>query len=160
MTAPPPIDPKLVSLLWAGADRAADIAALHARLFDPPWSADSFKASLDHPGSTAFIATIGGPNALAGFIVGTVAADEAEILTIGVAKEIQRRGIAARLVDGFIRAVARAEARKVHLEVADDNIAAMALYRRLGFEETGRRKAYYQRSGSKAADAVTMARAV
>ena len=157
MTAPIPHDPKYVSLLWAGPERADEIAALHASIFDPPWDAQSIAKLLDHPGATALVAMYGTPKVLAGFVIGQLAADEAEILTIGVAPDWQRKGIGKRLVDGLANAVRRAEAKRLFLEVAADNDAAFALYTRKGFTATGIRKGYYQRTGGPAADALTLA---
>lgn len=156
MTAAAPIDPKYVSLLWAGPDQAGAIAALHVQLFDPPWDEAGIRALLDHPASTAFVAMVGNPKTAVGFVMGQLAADEAEILSIGVAKEWQRKGIGRRLVDGLARAVARAEVKRVFLEVAADNAPAVALYRRLGFAEAGRRKDYYARKGGAAVDALKL----
>lgn len=157
----PALDAKLVSLLWAGPERAAEIAPLHAQLFDAPWDAAALEKLLMHPASTAFVAEIRVPARVSvGFILGQLAADEAEILTIGVAPELQRRGVGKRLIEGFIRAAARAESRRVHLEVAADNASALGLYRALGFTEAGRRKDYYQRQGGKAQDAVLLSRAI
>jgi ribosomal-protein-alanine N-acetyltransferase len=45
----------------------------------------------------------------------------------------------------------------MHLEVADDNAAARALYRKLGYEEAGRRHAYYVGEGG-SVDAIVMRR--
>jgi ribosomal-protein-alanine N-acetyltransferase len=158
MTNATPIDPKYVSLLWAGPEQAGDIAKLHAELFDPAWSEDSVRALLDHPASTAFMAMIGGaPKTCVGFVMAQLAADEAEILSIGVAKDWQRKGLGKRLVDGVARAAQRAEAKKLFLEVAADNDAAMELYRRAGFLGTGLRRGYYERPGGAAVDAVTLA---
>jgi ribosomal-protein-alanine N-acetyltransferase len=156
MTAAAPIDPKYVSLLWAGPDQAEAIAALHKQLFDPPWDEAGIRALLDHPASTAFVAMVGNPKTAAGFVMAQLAADEGEILSVGVAKEWQRKGIGRRLIDGLARAMARAEVKCVFLEVAADNAAALALYRRLGFTENGRRKGYYERNGAPAVDAVKL----
>jgi ribosomal-protein-alanine N-acetyltransferase len=151
-------DPKYVSLLWAGPDQAADVARLHAELFSPAWSEDSVRALLDHPASTAFLAMVGGnPKTCVGFVMAQLAADEAEILSLGVAKDWQRKGIGKRLVEGVARAAQRAEAKKLFLEVAADNDAAMELYRRAGFLGTGLRRGYYERPGGVAVDAVTLA---
>src|SRR4029078_1052798 len=98
-----PLDPKNLSLLWASPERADEIAALHARLFDPPWDAESITQSIEHPASASFIALIREPRALAGFVIGRIAADEAEILSIGVAPEWQRRGIGAQVAAGLVR---------------------------------------------------------
>ncbi len=99
---------------------------------------------------------VGNPKTAVGFVMGQLAADEAEILSIGVAKDWQRKGIGRRLVDGLARAVARAEVKRVFLEVAADNAAALALYSRLGFTETGRRKGYYERKGKPPVDALRL----
>lgn len=155
--ANPAKDLKYVSLLWAGVDRAQEIAALHARLFDPAWDEPAVRALLDHPASTAFVAFDGLGKSSPGFILGQLAADEAEILSLGVAPEWQRLGLGKRLIDGLARAVKRAEARRLFLEVAADNTAALALYRAAGFQETGRRKGYYKRRDGTAVDALNMA---
>ena len=76
---PSPLDPRFVSLLWAGPERAEEIAGLHARLFDPAWDVKSVMASLEHPGSTALVVMAGDPKQFAGFILGQLAADEAEM---------------------------------------------------------------------------------
>lgn len=160
-TAQSRLDPRLVSLVWAGPDRAVEFAEMHSRLFNPPWTSDSLTNTLSHPGCTAFLARVrDGVDALpepAGFIVGQLAADEAEILTVGVLPRWQRRGVGKLLVEGLARAAKRAEARRLFLEVAADNQAAFALYRGLGFTAVGLRKGYYERPGSEPQDALILA---
>jgi ribosomal-protein-alanine N-acetyltransferase len=158
MTNGPALDPKYVSLLWAGPEQAAEIARLHAKLFSPPWTEEAVRALLDHPASTAFLAVVGGaPKTSVGFVMAQLAADEAEILSIGVEPEWQRKGVGRRLVEGVARAVQRAEAKKLFLEVAADNDAALELYRRTGFLGTGLRRGYYERPGAAPVDALTLA---
>lgn len=149
-----------VSLLWAGADSADELARLHAPLFAPAWDAAAFKLLLDHPGSTAFIARAGEPLESAGFILGRLVADEAEILTIGVSESWQRRGVGCRLVEALCRAGRKAEARRLFLEVAPSNTAALGLYQRLGFQEMGRRKGYYERPNAPPEDAINLSLAL
>jgi ribosomal-protein-alanine N-acetyltransferase len=156
MTAP--ADYKHVSILWASPEHAGDLAALHGRLFPEPWGGPSFQRLLAHPGSTAFLARIGQPpkTETVGFILGQLAADEAEILTLGVRADRQRHGIACRLVEALARAARKAEARRLYLEVGAGNAPALALYEKLGFKETGRRKGYYEHKGRPAEDAVVL----
>ena len=151
-----PVDYKHVSILWAAPEHAAELAELHGTLFPQPWDAASFQRLLGHPGSTAFLARMGQPPQpeTVGFILGQLAADEAEILTLGVRADRQRHGIARRLVEAMARAAKKAEARRLHLEVGESNAAALALYKVLGFQETGRRKGYYERPGRPPEDAV------
>ncbi len=152
-----PLDPKNISLLWASPDRTDDIAAMHTRLFDPPWDAQTIASLIEHPAAAAFVAQVREPKAMAGFVIGQLAADEAEILSIGVAPEWQRRGVARGMMEGLVRAARRAEAKRLFLEVAEDNKAAMALYEALNFAAVGRRKGYYERLGGKRVDAVILA---
>lgn len=147
-----------VSILWATVDHAAGLAGQHAVLFAEPWSTQNFAGSLSHPGSTAFLARTGDPLATIGFVVGLLAADEAELLTLGVAADWQRSGLGRRLVEALARAAQKAEAKRLFLEVAADNVAALALYRSTGFAETGRRTGYYVRADAPAVDAILMAR--
>lgn len=158
MTNAAPLDPKYISLLWASPDQAGEIAQLHAQLFSPEWSEESIRGLLDHPASTAFLAVVAGqPPTTVGFVMAQLAADEAEILSIGVDPAWQRKGVGRRLVEGVARAVRRAEASTLFLEVAADNDAAMELYRRAGFMGTGLRRGYYERPGAPPVDAVTLA---
>ncbi len=70
-----------------------------------------------------------------------VAADEAEILTIGVTA--RRQGIGTALMAAALGAARTQGASAMFLEVASDNAAARGLYQRLGFAPAGQRKAYY-----------------
>jgi [ribosomal protein S18]-alanine N-acetyltransferase len=151
------IDYRHVSILWAASENATELAGLHRGLFDKPWDAAAFQDLLSHPGSTAFLARLGSPVEMVGFIVGQLAADQAEILTLGVRADRQRHGIGRRLVEAMARAVKRAEARRLFLEVGTGNAAALGLYKSLGFQEVGRRNAYYQKPVGPAEDALTLA---
>lgn len=148
---------KHVSMLWAAPERSAEIAALHKRLFYPAWDEAAVNSLLEHPASTSLVAVAGDPKNIAGFIIGQLAAEEAEILSIGVAPDWQRAGLGKMLVEGLIRAARRGEAKRLFLEVAADNAGALRLYRSLKFTETGRRKAYYERASGPSVDALTFA---
>lgn len=147
---------KHVSLLWAAPERAGELAALHGKLFDDRWDEAAIKSLLEHPASTSLIAVAGDPKTIKGFVIAQLAADEAEILSIGVAPDWQRAGLGKRLIEGLTRASRNGGANKIFLEVAEDNAAARALYASLGFNESGRRKGYYRRA-SGAADALMLA---
>lgn len=146
------------SLLWAAPERANEIATLHGKLFQPPWTEDAVKALLEHPASTSLVAITGEPKRLVGFVIGMLAADEAEIISIGIAPDWQRAGLGTKLLEGLIRAAKRGEARRLFLEVAADNTAGLALYNKLQFAEVGRRPRYYERPGAEPADALVLSR--
>lgn len=156
----PPIGDRYVSLLWAEAEAAEDIAVLHRELFDPAWDANALRDMLADPATSALIAKVRlrdtGPPVPAGFAIGRVAADEAEVLSIGVSAPFQRRGLGRRLMTGLTRAVTGLGAHRVFLEVAADNDGARGLYDGLGFTAVGRRGGYYKRSGGLSVDALTL----
>lgn len=156
MTAPPP-RAAAISLLWAMPDDAGAIAALHATLFPTAWEADAVRALIEHPAAVSLVAAQPGRRIL-GFVLAQVAADEAEILTLGVASTAQRAGIGRKLVEGAMRAAARAEARRMFLDVAAGNTAARALYAACGFKEAGLRKGYYTLPGGARDDGLLLAR--
>jgi ribosomal-protein-alanine N-acetyltransferase len=145
-----------VGIVPAGVDHAGDLSRLGASLFAAPWDPASFKETLAHPGAVAFVALSASPRAIVGFVVGRLAADEAEILTLGVARDRQRTGIGSLLVENFCRAAEAKGASQLHLEVAAGNTAARALYERFGFQESGRRARYYARTGAPPEDAINL----
>jgi [ribosomal protein S18]-alanine N-acetyltransferase len=134
-----------VSMLWARAEHARDICEIHGRLFPEAWNEAAILKMIEHPGSIGLVAAIANPLQIGGFALAQVAADEAEILTLGVTPDWQRKGVAGRLLSGIMRAAPKAGARALYLDVAQSNAAALALYRKAGFVETGRRKGYYVR---------------
>jgi ribosomal protein S18 acetylase RimI-like enzyme len=77
--------------------------------------------------------------AVVGWLEAHRVAGEVHVLGLGVAPERRCRGIATALV----RAV-MADGEPVHLEVRASNVAALRLYRRLGFDEVGVRPRYYR----------------
>lgn len=154
---PPAFDHRHISLLWASPDRAAEVTKMHADLFNPPWDEASIKKLLEHPAAAALIATAGPSREPAGFVIAQLAADEAEILSVGVVEKWQRHGLGRRLIEGLIRAAQRAEARRLFLEVSVDNEAALRLYGSLDFRRVGLRPKYYKRPGEQGIDALILA---
>jgi ribosomal-protein-alanine N-acetyltransferase len=125
---------------------AAVFAVLHAQAFPhDPWNEASFATLLAQPGMHGFLDERGG------FLLLRIVLDEAEIITIGAAT--RRQGIATALMAQAIATARTAGVRKIHLEVAEDNLPARALYAAHNFIETGCRKAYYPNG----ANALTLA---
>jgi ribosomal-protein-alanine N-acetyltransferase len=82
--------------------------------------------------------------AVAGFIVSRLVARELHINNVAVRPEFRRRGLAVRLLEAVLRQGQRDGARIAFLEVRAGNTAAQGLYRRCGFQITGRRRRYYR----------------
>ncbi len=84
-----------------------------------------------------------GSGRVIGFAVASVVAPEAELETIALAAEGQRRGVGARLVGALVEQLRRERVTELLLEVRASNQAALAFYRAEGFRKTGRRVGYY-----------------
>lgn len=135
---------------------AVDCASLHATGFAHPWSASEFEALLAD--SACLSVGVDTKSGLAGYLMSRIAADEAEVLTIVVAPAFRMFGCAQRLLLDHLSRLAARRVQAVFLEVDAQNEAALALYRRNGFLEVGRRKAYYAREGGDRGDALVMRR--
>jgi ribosomal-protein-alanine N-acetyltransferase len=153
-----PEDPRLT-----GPADTPILAALHAVCFDDPWSLQAMVDILASPGVTAWLAfdrDAGGTSAPAGFAIIRLTTDEGELLSLGVAAAFRRRSIARRLLAMGMRYAAECGARRIFLEVAEDNLAAQALYAAEGFEVVGRRPAYYRRADGAPVAAITLRRRI
>jgi [ribosomal protein S18]-alanine N-acetyltransferase len=137
-----------------GADAAELLGGLHARAFVKPWTVAEIAKLLENPAVFAIVSRNTEPQ---GFVMAWAAAGDAEVLTVAVVPEARRKGIGASLVTSAgVTALVRGAAA-MHLEVAEDNLAARALYAKLGYEEAGRRHAYYA-GESGFVDAIVMKR--
>jgi ribosomal-protein-alanine N-acetyltransferase len=120
---------------------AVPIAALHAMSFRRGWSDEEVEQMLIDRAVTAHRAMLG--RTFAGFIMSRSAADEAEILSVAVARQAQGRGLARQLLTLHLRRLAGMGSRAVFLEVDEHNAPAIKLYARAGFREVARRPNYY-----------------
>lgn len=135
---------------------------LHQASFTSGWPQEAFSDLLSRTHCLGLGVPQGGtpdPGAagpdLFGFVLVSIVADEAEILTLAVAPNVRRRGIARALLEQATVSAKASGASSLFLEVSTDNTAAIGLYTTFGFEEVARRKGYYKSEGG--ADAVVMA---
>jgi [ribosomal protein S18]-alanine N-acetyltransferase len=140
-----------------GTEAAARLAAIHASAFARPWSTLDFERLLGERGVMADGLFLGRAAKPAGFVLSRVVLDEAEIITVAVAADARGKGHARPLLAHHLDALSRRGVARVHLEVEEGNAPAIALYRRLGFRETGRREGYYHKADGTKASALTMA---
>ena len=105
--------------------------------FQPPWSENQLSQSLVNERYRVDGAF---QKELQGFAIFTVIAGEAELLQIGVSPDFQRQGVAASLLQYALKDL---NTERVLLEVRESNRAARCLYKELGFQLDGIRKAYY-----------------
>ncbi|MGO4524452.1 GNAT family N-acetyltransferase [Microvirga sp. 2MCAF35] len=91
------------------------------------------------------------------FALSRIVLDEAEIITVAVAPEARGKGHARPLLAHHLDALSRRGVARVHLEVEEGNAPAIALYRRAGFRDVGRREGYYPKADGTKVAALTMA---
>ena len=116
------------------------LAALHARAFEHAWAAQTFRDFFNSMPAFAFVAPATAPQ---GLVLAWADAGEAEILTLAVSPSARRSGFGCALAERACAEALTRGAEAVHLEVAEDNAAARALYEKIGFAEVGRRAGYY-----------------
>jgi ribosomal-protein-alanine N-acetyltransferase len=146
-----------------GSESAASLAAIHATAFARAWSPLEFQSLLAERGVMADGLFVGREGILGrtaqpvGFILSRIVLDEAEILTVAIRPDCRGRGYSRSLLSRHLDELSRRGVGQVHLEVEVGNAPAIALYRRLGFRETGRRPGYYRKPDGSRVSALMMA---
>ncbi len=135
--------------IWVEEATIAEVdtmAEIHGQGFARTWSGEDFASLLAH--DTAFALAIRregifGSRKMVGFVLVRVAADEAEILTIAVRRDVRGRGYGRKLMEEALRRLYRDRIAACFLEVNRSNASAVHLYRSLGFVVAGERQRYY-----------------
>jgi ribosomal-protein-alanine N-acetyltransferase len=129
------------------------VLAIERRAFTSPWSLSMFVLELSKP-SGIYLAAVRGTEII-GYVICARYVEAYHVMTLAVAPEHRREGIASILLDAVI---ARAgEDANYTLEVRVSNTGAIALYERYGFRPVGTRPRYYADNGE---DAMIMWRAI
>lgn len=129
------------------------IVAIEQASFADAWEPENFRSLVTPPAEHCRVAERDGK--LLGYWIGSRIDDEAELANLAVDPTLRRAGVGAKLLQDFLDHVGALEGTTVFLEVRVSNAPAIALYRRYGFAELARRKAYYQKPEE---DAAVMAR--
>lgn len=116
--------------------------------FSKPWSKSLIEQDMDNP--NCFYAVGIEENQVVGYAGITVIAGEANITNIATHPDKRRRGIGKILLSHLIDICMENNFLLITLEVRRSNIAAIALYKSLGFEVEGERKKYYSDNGEDA----------
>ncbi len=86
-------------------------------------------------------------NKLICFVSANFVQDEIDVIELGVIQEMRKRGIGFKLLTYLQHYCAQNEIRKIFLDVAENNFAAVRLYEKAGFEKIRIRKNYYMLDG-------------
>lgn len=124
-------------------DDLDDAAEIHSEAFTQAWSGDEFASLLAQGGTFGFVVRADHQPKPVGVVLARLTVDEAEILTIAVDRSARGKGIGRLLMDNVLQYLHAERAASLFLEVEEGNTAALNLYRRLRFEDVGRRPAYY-----------------
>jgi len=118
-----------------------------------PWSRQSFEAELDRSASTSLI--LREFDQIVGFLIFWMVQGEIHILNLAIRPDKRRLGLAGFFLEYLFEWGREFGAMRIFLEVRVSNHGARALYERLGFFTTGRRKNYYSQEKE---DALLMVR--
>jgi ribosomal-protein-alanine N-acetyltransferase len=119
----------------------AAVAAIEQGSYAFPWSENIFRDCL-RVGYTCRALDLAGQ--IIGYGVMSLGAGEAHILNVCVRDEFRTVGFGRRLLEHLIERATAAGVSEAFLEVRPSNIAAIRLYQKLGFEQIGIRRGYYQ----------------
>jgi ribosomal-protein-alanine N-acetyltransferase len=135
----------------------AEVMRIERSSYQLPWTEKIFSDCLE-VGYLTLVAQHG--EQLHGFVVFSVAVGESHILNLCIDPDQRRGGIAETLMQQAIANAIAQGAQTMFLEVRVSNKAAIALYQKLRFVETGRRENYYNVAGAtnRREDALLMAR--
>jgi len=134
------------------------LAELHAAGFYRGWSQEDFEAYLREPKRTPVYVATDAQRRIAGFAVYKAVDEEAELLTITVARRWRGKGVGGALMRASLDDLRLSPVRRIFLEVEEGNQSAERLYRAFGFVEVARRSGYYAKPDGSAATALVMRR--
>ncbi len=141
-----------------GTSRDAEqVAAIHAKSFYRGWPREDIATYLSDTDTPTLVACDARRN-VAGFAMLRMLGDDVELMTIAIDPRYRKRGIGRALMHAVFEDLMMTPAKRMILEVAADNPAALKLYRSLGFTQISERKGYYARPDGQPATALVMAR--
>ena len=135
----------------------SDIAAIEAAQLPNPLNLRNLRELASRPAFRGFVAVPDSSANPIGHIIVLAGGGSADIVSVAVAPELLRRGVATRLLLFALANLAGEGVEEINLEVAVDNVPARALYDRLDFREVGCRPGYYRRD-RELVDALVMRR--
>jgi ribosomal-protein-alanine N-acetyltransferase len=127
--------PPGVALREATISDAAEILELDAACFEPFWRYDAPSLTRLMGTERLVLATLDGRSV--GYTLSTLRAGDGSLGRLAVTPAQRRRGIGRALAAEALQYLSVAGARNIVLSTQDDNSASRALYRGIGFSETG-----------------------
>ena len=124
-------------------DDLLQVKALADRSFTTPWSISSFAYEIENKDAVLNVAVK--DYRIIGYICIRSFLDATHVMDLAVIDEHRQQGIGDMLLLKALRETRKAKPETEHitLEVRESNTAAIKLYEKFGFRETGRRTDYY-----------------
>jgi ribosomal-protein-alanine acetyltransferase len=125
-------------------DIAAIVALERACAGAPQWGEAFWRGGFQRDANLrdAFVAEIN--EQVCGYSVASYAVEIAELESVAVSERWRRYGMGRTLCEVAMLWARKLGAKSIQLEVRESNAAALSLYRRVGFEEQGKRPKYYK----------------
>lgn len=119
-------------------------AALEKLCFSSPWSANSLELLTRDGIGVGYVCVQNAPEPVVTAYGGMmIAVDEGQITNIAVHPDHRGQGLGLAIVHALIKHAKAERLVAISLEVRASNAPAIALYRKVGFTEVGRRKGFY-----------------
>ena len=119
-----------------------DLALLEKQCFSTPWSENSLRAELEKNNARFFVAIT--KNEVSGYIGANNVLGEVYIDNIAVFYNYRGFGIGETLLRHLISVAEEEDCTLITLEVRESNTPARKLYEKVGFENVGIRKNFYE----------------
>ncbi|MDD2481607.1 MAG: tRNA (adenosine(37)-N6)-threonylcarbamoyltransferase complex dimerization subunit type 1 TsaB [Lutispora sp.] len=117
--------------------------------FDTPWSLESFTSEVNENNMAKYmVAKI--DDEIVGYGGMWIVLDEGHITNIAVHPEHRGKKIGDALVRAIMKEAVENNVKRMTLEVRPSNWAALNLYKKFGFKESGIRRGYYEDTGEDA----------
>lgn len=129
-------------------DDIPSVVEIENRCFSLPWSKKSFEDSLGRDDTLFLVCEVSEEHEtakqIAGYMGLYLSFEEASVTNVAVSSRFRKKGYGEALVEKAKELAKEASAESIFLEVRQSNVPAISLYKKLGFEEIGIRKKFYE----------------
>jgi ribosomal-protein-alanine N-acetyltransferase len=125
------------------AEDVRTVVGIETDAFSSPWSAETFESLLDRPGLELLVLEHQREGVI-GYAVLWCILDQGELANVAVTPRLRGQGLGRYLLSSVLELARERGIETLFLEVRASNERALELYRRFGFADVGRRKAYYE----------------